>query len=737
MIVKRVMRILLAALPLVLAAAGWMAGHVPARGHRTVALAELVLGPASATPEAADTFEVRAFRMQGGDEELLRNEATSIVRRFRIGCALLGFWCGVVAALKAASMARVPLHKEFQIERGLCVSCGRCFAACPRERLAWKQAATSWARGMSGLSRWAAGVRRRPSAPLMRPMLMSLGILAATFSAIILATMLRNYTSAYDLLWQNPPRMADLQRQLVESPDDELVMEAIRNEDAALRRDFFARSRQMAVGRWLLLAGVVLAVVCFHGYVWLGHGPAGPPLDAGAEEPDWEVVARRNSRAVTYGAGVLAAAAVAMALVVPTVRLSSDAGSADGAGEDPAAVTLTWPRFRGPTGCGLVPEGQWPTEWDAATGNGILWAVPIGDPDKGIPADGNSSPVVWGDHVYLTSADADRNWLHCFSLLDGSVLWRTQVKSPPNSPMAGKKVEAFPDTGLAAPTAAVDARGVYVTFANADVAAVGHDGRQKWSINLGEPDTPYGLASSLVPYRNTVILQFDQGIEPTEEKSSILAMDTSTGRVIWETVRPVRSAWSTPVVARVGDRDELITAAAPLVIAYAPATGAELWRAAVIDGEVGPSPVVAGGVVFVANEYSRVAAIRAGGAGDVTETHVLWKDQTDLPNIVSPLADEHRYLHVHNYGAAVCYGATDGRILWQHDFQTSMTPSPSLVGDTVYLPSLEGDMFLFDFADVFALKSTCKVGERTHASPAFVGGRILIRGEKRLFCIGK
>jgi outer membrane protein assembly factor BamB/ferredoxin len=735
--VKTALRILLAVLPLVLAAAGWMVGHVPARSHRTVALAELVLGPGSATPEAADTFEVRAFRMQGGDEELLRREAASIVRRFRIGCALLGFGCGLVATLKAAAMSRVPMHKEFQIESGLCVSCGRCFASCPREHVRWTEGATWWTRATSGLWRWAINMRQRPSATLVRSMLMSLGVLAAAFSAIIVVTMLRNYTSAYDLLWQNPPRMAELHRQLVESPDDELVKEAIRNEDAALRRDFFARSRQMAVGRWMLLAGAVIAVLCFHGYAWLGHRPPGPPLDAGAEEPDWEVVAKRNSHAVTCGAGVLAAAAVAVALVVPTVRLASDAGGADGAGEDASAVTLTWPRFRGPTGCGLVPEGDWPTEWNATTGKGILWAVPIGDPEKGFPADGNSSPVVWGDHVYLTSADADRNWLYCFGLRDGSVLWRTQVKSPPNSPMAGKKVEAFPDTGLAAPTPAVDARGVYVTFANADVAGIGHDGKQKWSINLGEPDTPYGLASSLVPYKNMVILQLDQGLEPSEEKSSILAMDTSTGRVIWETVRPVRSAWSTPVIARIGDRDELITAAAPLVIAYAPATGAELWRAAAIDGEVGPSPVVAGGIVFVANEYSHATAVRAGGSGDVTATHVLWRDDTDLPNIVSPLANERYYLHVHSYGAVVCYGAVDGRILWQHDFQTSMTPSPSLVGNTVYLPSRQGDMFLFDFGDRFSLKDTCKVGEKTSASPAFVEGRILIRGEKKLFCIGK
>jgi outer membrane protein assembly factor BamB/ferredoxin len=734
-IVRTTGRLLLVLLPVALAVAGWHAGHVAARYHATVALAEMVLGPKSALPEVAESFEVRAFRMQGGDEDELRAEALRLERVFRLGASLVGFWCGLVAALKTAAMGRVPVRTEFEIERALCVACGRCFAACPKEHAAWKGAGTEAARWKAWLARWVASVRRRPWVAQVRPMLMSTGLLAAVFSAIVLGTMLRNYLTDYDLLWQNPPRMAELQQQLLESPDDERVMEAIREEDAALRRDFAARSRQMAAGRWLLLAGTVLMVLCFHGYGWLGRSQASPPLDAGAEEPDWEVVARRNARATGLGAGAVLAAMVALAVLTPGIDLS---GAGDGAADDLGAVAVAWPRFRGPTGCGVAPEGDWPTEWDAETGKGILWTAPLSDPERGIPPDGNNSPVVWGDRIYLTSADADGNWVHCYGLSDGKVLWRSRVKSPPNSPMAGKRVDAFPDTGLAAPTAAVDARGIYVTYANADVAGFGHDGRQKWSMNLGEPDTPYGLASSLVLYRNSVILQFDQGLDSEAEKSSIVALDTTTGRVLWDTVRPVRSAWSTPIIARVGERDEMITAAEPWIIAYDPATGSELWRAAAIGGEVGPSPVIAGGIVFAANEYSRASAVRAGGSGDVTDTHVVWTDTaTALPSIASPVADAERYLHVHSYGTAVCFRAADGTVLWEHNFDVSMTPSPSLMGRTVYLPSLDGQMFLFELADTFELKGTCRVGEQTRATPAFVDGRILIRGEKTLFCIGK
>ena len=413
---------------------------------------------------------------------------------------------------------------------------------------------------------------------------------------------------------------------------------------------------------------------------------------------------------------------------------------------------------------GLVPEGDWPTEWDAATGRNILWVTDIADPEGDIPADGNNSPVVWGDRIYLTSADKDTRWLHCFDATSGQVLWRTKVKSPPDSPMAAKTPDVMEDTGYAAPTAAVDANGVYVTFANADVACIDHDGRQRWVINLGVPENPYGLASSMVPYRNTVILQHDQGSEPSEGKSSILALATRSGRAIWETVRPVRASWSTPIIVRVGDHEELITAAEPLIIAYNPASGAELWRAESIDGDVGPSPVYAGGLVLMANDFSQTVAVRAGGSGDVTKTRVVWTDTTDLPDMVSPVADAERYLQVESGGRLTCfrtsggkiirqgdvdaqmtpspslvgepaYLTAEGKILWQQDVDARMTPSPSLVGELVYLPTLDGRMFIFPLGDRFDLLSTCSVGEQTIASPAFVEGCIYIRGKTKLFCI--
>jgi len=731
---KTIGRILLLLLLPLVGTLGYLAGNTLARMNDTVALADQVFGP-SVQDDAEETFEMEAFRSHGGDPDELRGEALAIERKFRLGAALFGLWCGVVAVLKIASLGRVPRRTDYQIEQGSCLTCGRCFMFCPREHLA-RKSWTGWrAAGRRRRLQLIARLRGDPLAPRLRSVLLPLAVVAAAFSAIVVAVMLGNYFTEFDAPWREPTQMAELQQRLASAPDDQQTIEQIRQVDATLRADFSRRRALMADGRWLLAVALVVLVLCLHGYNWLGRRSEAPPLDMGAEEPDWEVVARWNSRAVGVAATLLAVAMVGLIVLVPAVDL---AGARAGATVVELPMGKTWPMFRGPTGMGLVPEGDWPTEWDAAGGKNILWVTDIVGPDDDIPADGNNSPVVWGDRVYLTSADADRRWVHCFDALDGKALWRTEVKSPPNSLMVGKTPEVMEDTGYAAPTAAVDANGLYVTFANADLACIDHQGRQRWVINLGVPDNIYGLASSMVPYRDTVILQRDHGGDPSEGKSTILALDTRSGRAIWETDRPVRASWSTPIIVRVGDHDELITAAEPLIIAYNPASGAELWRAASIGGDVGPSPVYAGGLVLMANDFSQAVAVRAGGSGDVTETHVVWTDDTDLPDMVSPVADAERYLQVESGGRLTCFRTKDGEIIWQGDVDAQMTPSPSLVGAVVYLPTLDGRMLIFPLGgDRFDLLSTCSVGEQTAASPAFVEGRIYIRGKTKLFCIGR
>ncbi len=194
----------------------------------------------------------------------------------------------------------------------------------------------------------------------------------------------------------------------------------------------------------------------------------------------------------------------------------------------------------------------------------------------------------------------------------------------------------------------------------------------------------------------------------------------------------------------------IITAAAPWVIAYDPADGAEIWRAKCLSQDVGPSPTFADGVVYVANEFPQASAIRADGEGDVTETHVLWTAEDGLPDTCSPLATkEHLYL-LASYGTFTCYDVKQGELLWEQDFDATFTSSPSLVGKRLYL---FGEIEEKDEKGEWVQKGKtwivepgpqqCEIvgefplGEGCVTSPAFQQGRIYIRGREHLFCIGR
>ena len=249
-----------------------------------------------------------------------------------------------------------------------------------------------------------------------------------------------------------------------------------------------------------------------------------------------------------------------------------------------------------------------PETWDAKSGKGIVWKTPV-------PLPGNNSPVVWGKRVFLSGADQRRREVYCFDADSGKLLWQQAVPGTPQSTAQPPKVND--DTGYAASTTATDGRRVFAIFANGDLAAFDFSGKLAWSKSLGLPENSYGHASSLATYKNLLLVQFDQG-SSRAPKSKLLAFDSATGKIVWQVARPVPNSWSTPIVIRHADRDQVITAADPWVIAYNPADGAEIWRAKCLKTDIGPSPVFADGQVFVANDNCVLSAIRADGHGDVT-----------------------------------------------------------------------------------------------------------------------
>ena len=511
-----------------------------------------------------------------------------------------------------------------------------------------------------------------------------------------------------------------LKKQLIDAPDNEKLRNNIRSLDLELRQAY-VRNREFArKGAWLLLTGAVVFLAALR-YAISYRGTLPEPGRAHAERGEEKRAAMFARWSVAGVAVVLLAGGVSAAFIPPQQTPKQEKAP------EKRKPAQKWPRFRGPGGLGISAYTNVPSRWDGRTGEGILWKIEL-------PLPGENSPVVWGDRVFLSGATETQREVYCFDANTGKLLWRRRVQNIPGSPAEAPKVMDV--TGYAAPTTTTDGRRVFAIFANGDLAAFDFDGNLAWAKSLGLPDNNYGHASSLTTYRGLLIVQFDQG-GGDDAKSAILAFDAATGELAWKAKRAMPNSWCSPIVIQVGQRAQLIASGTPWVVAYDPGTGAEIWRAKCLDGEIGPSPTFAGGLVFVAQDGASLAAIRPDGTGDVTDTHVAWTAGGNLPNTASPLSNG-ELIFLANGSMVTCHDAKNkGNMLWEHDFDHTFNSSPTLVGDKVYLMDEKGIMHIFKAAREFELVGEAALGEDANSSPAFLDGRIYIRGKKHLFCIGK
>lgn len=392
-------------------------------------------------------------------------------------------------------------------------------------------------------------------------------------------------------------------------------------------------------------------------------------------------------------------------------------------------MARAWPCFRGRGGSAISPYVNVPDDWDGPSGKNILWKSPLP------PLAGNSSPVIVAGRIFLTAADENQRQLFCYDAKSGKLLWQRDV---PATPESRKPMKLNDDTGYAACTAVSDGRYVAAIFANGDIAAYDLDGKLAWSQSLGIPENPYGHAASLSIYKNLVLVPLDQATAKAA-RSKLRALDIASGHTVWEQTRAVPSSWTTPIVIRMAGRDQVVTAASPWIIAYDPAEGKELWRVKGSQGDVAPSPVVAGNcVIAAANDSAPIVAIRADGSGDVTATHVLWKGEDNTPDICSPVASEEFVFLLTSEGMLTCYDAKKGDKLWEEDLNDfKCKSSPSLVNKQLYVFGEAGKCWILapTRAGVKRVRQT-NLGEGCVTCPAFQDGRMLVRGKKNLFCIG-
>jgi outer membrane protein assembly factor BamB len=373
--------------------------------------------------------------------------------------------------------------------------------------------------------------------------------------------------------------------------------------------------------------------------------------------------------------------------------------------------------LRGPQGQGVSAHKNIPTTWNGPAGTNVLWKAPI-------PKHGYNSPVIWGDKIFIAGADNTAREVYCYNRNDGKLLWTGVADNIPGSPASPPRVTE--DTGLAAPTLTVDGKGVYAIFATGDVIAFDLNGKRLWARNIGVPDNHYGHSSSLITWANKVLVQYD-----TNRGGKILALNTANGETVWETVRDSKISWASPILAEIDGKYQVVLTADPIVAGYDVETGKELWKVECMMGEVGPSVAFSDGVVFAANEYARLVAI------DPKNASIIWENDEYMPEAASPLANNGLLIIATSYGVLVCYDAKTGEQYWEDDLGATLYASPVVADGKLFMMDNDGVMRIYQFSKELKKISENELGETAGTTPAFSNGRIYIRGENNLYCIGK
>ncbi|MCI0681907.1 MAG: PQQ-binding-like beta-propeller repeat protein [Gemmataceae bacterium] len=392
-----------------------------------------------------------------------------------------------------------------------------------------------------------------------------------------------------------------------------------------------------------------------------------------------------------------------------------------------------WPQFRGPGGMGVSTEKA-PVTWSAQ--QNLAWKIKM-------PVPGASSPIIVGDCIYLTgysgyapgqpgSMDNLRLHLLCLNRGDGALRW--------NKSFAAKTPEQDrirENHGYASATPVADAERIYTFFGKSGVIAFSHDGEQLWQADVGDGLNGWGSAASPVLAGDLVI------INASVESGALVALDKRTGKQVW-TAPGIRESWNTPVLVDAGGRKELVVAIMGKVLAFDPASGTPLWSCKTdIGWYMVPGLVAEKGVIGVLGGRDGVVglAVRAGGKGDVTGTHRLWTS-TKGTNVPSPVVHQgHLYWMSDVLGIAYCADLTTGQIRYDERVPgagAGVYASAVLADGKIYYLGRDGRMFVVAARPQFELLATNTLGERAifNASPAIDRGRIYIRTDQSLYCIG-
>ena len=387
-----------------------------------------------------------------------------------------------------------------------------------------------------------------------------------------------------------------------------------------------------------------------------------------------------------------------------------------------------WPRWRGPSGQGHVAGTNYVDTW-SDTAN-VKWKVPV-------PGRGHSSPIVWKNHLFLTTAEADGTKLSllAFDRTDGKLLWSTAI------PSTGTVERVYRKNSHASATATTDGQRIYASFGTHGLAAFDFNGKLVWHQKLGDLRNYHGSAGSPVLHKDRLFIYQDHG-GTQNLRSFVAAFDAKTGSVIWKKDRTATVGWGTPVVINTGERDELIVNSQSKVDAYDPMTGEELWTAHGMMMEVIPTPVVGHGLVFCSSgRAGPTLAIRPGGKGDVTDTHVAWSSPKGSPFVPSPIVHGDLLYMINDIQSILTvFEARSGTVVYQDRLgvpvKEGFSSSPVAVGDKLFFTNDQGQTFVVQAGRTFKLLHVNELKAQVLASPALVDGVWYWRTDRELVAIG-
>lgn len=430
------------------------------------------------------------------------------------------------------------------------------------------------------------------------------------------------------------------------------------------------------------------------------------------------------------------------------------------------AVSLTvsaqnWPQFRGPGATGVVESPGQPVKWDASASQNVRWKLAI-------PGLAHSSPVVWGNKVFVTTAvnskqdetrfglygevapvkdDPLHTWkIYAIDKAKGTILWeRVAYEGIP-------KVKRHPKSSHAASTPVTDGKYLVAMFGSEGLYAYDMNGKQLWKQDLGtldagwfyDADYQWEYGSSPIIYKDLVIIQAD-----IQKGSFIAAYDLKTGKLKWKTPREEIPSWGTPTVYEGKSRAELITNGTKAIRGYDPATGKELWKLGPMSEITTPTPFVAHDLIFVTSGYSPIQpiyAIRPGGNGDLTlkdgkesSDFIAWSKQKGGPYMPTPIVYGDLLYTCSNQGVLTAYNAKTGERVYQERLGgtgAAFTASPVASDGKIYLASEDGDVFVVKAGMKYELLSKNPVGEVMMATPAISDGVVIVRTVSHLYAFG-